>query len=244
MSRKVTDTRTPVENEPTPERATFPHSLRAEWIKIRTMRSTLHIVLGTLAFCMGLAALNGASAGGDYAAMTAADRASFDPLATSLRGYLLAQIALGLLGGLVITSEYGARTIVGTLTAVPHRARVLAAKATVLVAVALPVGLLVSFSGFLVGQAALAGADAPYLGLSDSQALRGIVGGGLYLTLVGLFGLATGTVIRSTTATVTALFGTLLIVQAIRTGSARGVRRLDDEVLAAHRGRTDRHRLP
>jgi len=227
MSRNATEPRPLVENEQTPERpqgygmplapagrATFPHCLRAEWIKIRTMRSTLHIVLGTLAFCVGLASLNGASAGGDYAIMTAADRASFDPLATSLRGYLLAQIALGLLGGLVITSEYGARTIVGTLAAVPHRARVLAAKATVLVAVALPVGLLVSFGGFLVGQAALAGADAPHLGLSDPQALRGILGGGLYLTLVGLFGLAIGTVIRSTTATVTALFGTLLIVQA------------------------------
>nr|WP_236057439.1 hypothetical protein [Streptomyces sabulosicollis] len=47
-------------------------------------------------------------------------------MAGALRGYLLAQIALGLLGGLVITSEYGARTIVSTLTAVPHRARVLA----------------------------------------------------------------------------------------------------------------------
>jgi len=178
------------------------------------MRSTLCIVLGTLAFCIGLAVLNGTSAGGGYADLSAADRASFDPLATSLRGYLLAQIALGLLGGLVITSEYGARTIVGTLTAVPRRTRVLAAKAAVLVAVALPVGLLVSLGGFLVGQAALAGAGAPHLALSDPGAPRGIWGGALYLTLAALFGLAIGTVIRSTTATVTTLFGVLLIVQA------------------------------
>ncbi|MEU8876057.1 ABC transporter permease [Streptomyces javensis] len=227
MSGNTADTLTAMGHEPTPDRpqahrtppapagrATFRHSLHAEWIKIRTMRSTLYVILGTLAFCMGLASLNGTSAGGDYAAMTAADRAAFDPLATSLRGYLLAQIALGLMGGLVITSEYGARTIVSTLTAVPHRARVLAAKATALIAVALPVGLLVSLSGFLVGQAALAGADAPHLGLSEPQALRGILGGGLYLTLAALFGLAIGTVIRSTTATVTTLFGTMLIVQA------------------------------
>ncbi|MGW3562546.1 ABC transporter permease [Streptomyces sp. NPDC000941] len=227
MSGSVADTWTAVGDELTPEaprgrrkppapagRATFPHCLRAEWIKIRTMRSTGFVILGTLAFCVGLASLNGTSAGGDYASMTAADRAAFDPLATSLRGYLVAQIALGLLGGLVITSEYGARTIVSTLTAVPHRARVLAAKAAVLIVVALPVGLLVSLSGFLVGQAALAGAHAPHLGLSDPQALRGIWGGGLYLTLAALFGLAIGTVIRSTTATVTTLFGTMLIVQA------------------------------
>ncbi|MFJ8787909.1 ABC transporter permease [Streptomyces sp. NPDC102462] len=195
-------------------KATFVHCLHAEWIKIRTMRSTLYVVLGTLAFCLGLAALNGSSAGSDYASMTPADRAAFDPLATSLRGYLLAQIALGLLGGLVISCEYGARTIVSTLTSVPHRIRVLAAKAVVLVAVVLPVGIVVSLAGFLVGQGALAGAGAPHLSLGDGMALRGVLGGGLYLALAGLFGLALGTMIRSTTATVTTLFGVMLIVQA------------------------------
>ncbi|MEU0333449.1 ABC transporter permease [Streptomyces sp. NPDC006193] len=194
--------------------ATFRHCLHAEWIKIRTMRSTLSVILGTLASSVGLAALNGSSAGSEFAGLSPADRAAFDPLATSLRGYLLAQIALGLLGGLVITSEYGARTIVPTLTAVPHRARVLASKAAVLVGVALPVGIVVSLAGFLVGQGTLSGAGAPHLALSDGVALRGIVGGGLYLTLAGLFGLFLGAVIRSTTATVTTLFGVMLIVQA------------------------------
>jgi ABC-2 type transport system permease protein len=193
---------------------TFGQSAHAEWIKMRTMRSSLFIVVGTLAFCAGLAALNGSSAGADFADMTAGEQGTFDPLATSLRGYLLAQIALGLLGGLVITSEYGARTIVGTLTSVPHRGRVLAAKAVVLAGLALPVGLLVSLTGFLIGQASLAAHDAPHLALSDDLALRGVVGASLYLALAALFGLALGTVIRSTTATVTTLFGLMLIVQA------------------------------
>ncbi|MFE0417222.1 ABC transporter permease [Streptomyces tendae] len=193
--------------------ATFAHCLHAEWIKIRTMRSTLYVLLGTLAFCAGLSALNGSSAGDEFAGMSPADQAAFDPLATSLRGYLIAQITLGLLGGLVITSEYGTRTIVSTLASVPHRGRVLTSKAVVLVAVAFPTGLVVSLTGFLVGQAALSGAGAPHLALSDGGALRGIFGGGLYLALAGLFGLALGTVIRSTTATVTTLFGVMLIVQ-------------------------------
>ncbi|MET9914093.1 ABC transporter permease [Streptomyces sp. NPDC006476] len=195
-------------------KATFWHCLHAEWIKIRTMRSTLYVILGTLAFCIGLAALNASSAGSEYADLSPAGQASFDPLATSLRGYLLAQIALGLLGGLVITSEYGARTIVPSLIAVPHRARVLASKTVVLVGVALPAGIVGSLAGFLVGQASLSGAGAPHLALSDGVALRGIGGGGLYLALAALFGLALGTVIRSTTATVTTLFGVMLIVQA------------------------------
>ncbi|MEV5430299.1 ABC transporter permease [Streptomyces sp. NPDC052701] len=224
-ARRGMPTRRP---RPGPGRATaggaaFWRSLHAEWIKIRTMRSTLFVILGTLACTIGLAALNGSSAGGEVAGMSPADRASFDPLATSMRGYLLAQIALGLLGGLVITSEYGARTIVPTLTSVPHRARVLASKALVLVGVALPAGIVVSLAGFLVGQATLSGAGAPSLALTDGVALRGIIGGGLYLALAGLFGLALGTVIRSTTATVTTLFGVMLIVQAFAPALPGGI---------------------
>ena len=198
---------------PAAGRATFVHCLHAEWIKIRTMRSTLAVVLGTVAFGIGLAALGGTAAGDEYPNLSAADRASFDPLAISLRGYLLAQVSLGLLGALVVTSEYGARTIVGTLTAVPRRTRVLAAKAVTLIAVALPVALLICLGGFLVGQSALADAGAPHVALSDPGSLRAVLGGALYLTLAALFGLATGTVIRSTTATVTTLFGVMLIVR-------------------------------
>ncbi|MEV0125119.1 ABC transporter permease [Streptomyces sp. NPDC050703] len=209
-----TDSGEPAPSRANSGRATFWHSLHAEWVKIRTMRSTLLVLLGALAFTVGLAALNGSSAGGEYADLSPADQAAFDPLATSLMGYLVAQIAFGLLGGLVMTSEYGARTIVPTLTSVPHRARVLGSKALVLVGVALPVGIVVSLGGFLVGQASLSGAGAPTLALSDGAALRGVFGGGLYLALAALFGLALGAVIRSTTATVTTLFGVLLIVQA------------------------------
>ncbi|WEV26333.1 ABC transporter permease [Streptomyces sp. 71268] len=206
--------RRPASNSAASDRATFWHSLRAEWVKIRTMRSTLFVILGALAFAVGLAALNGSSAGDEYPDLSPADRAEFDPLETSLMGYLVAQIAFGLLGGLVMTSEYGARTIVPTLTSVPRRARVLGSKALVLVGVALPVGIVVSLGAFLVGQAALSGAGAPHLALSDGAATRGVLGGGLYLTLAALLGLALGAVIRSTTATVTTLFGVMLIVRA------------------------------
>ncbi|MGW6459976.1 ABC transporter permease [Streptomyces sp. NPDC055078] len=215
--------RRPASQGARPRGATFRHSLHAEWIKIRTMRSTLFVILGALAFSVGLAALNGSSAGGEYAGLSPADQAAFDPLATSLRGYLVAQIAFGLLGGLVMTSEYGARTIVPTLTSVPHRARVLGSKAVVLVGVTLPVGVVVSLCGFLIGQASLSGAGAPHLALSDGVALRGVFGGGVYLALAALFGLAVGAVIRSTTATVTTLFGVMLIVQAFAPALPGGV---------------------
>ncbi|MEU2978866.1 ABC transporter permease [Streptomyces hirsutus] len=196
-------------------RATLRHSLHAEWIRVRTMRSTLYVVLGTLVAGVALAALNGSASGDEYATMTAADQIAFDPLAISTQGYILAQVTLALLGGLVVTAEYGSRTIVGTLTAVPRRGRVLAAKAAVLTAIALPTGVATTFGAFLVGRAALEGAGAPHQALADPGAWRVVLGGGLYLALAALLGLAAGTLIRSTTATVTTLFATMLIVPAL-----------------------------
>ena len=196
-------------------RAAFHHSLRAEWIRMRTMRATLYVVVATLAAGAGLGSLNGSSAGDEYAAMKAADRLAFDPLATSLKGVILAQLTLALLGGLAITSEYGSRTIVSTLTAVPRRGRVLVAKAVVLTAIALPAGMLTTLGGFLAGQAGLKSSGAPYVALGDPGAWRAVLGGGLFLTLAAVLGLAAGTLIRSTTATVTTLFATTLIVPAL-----------------------------
>ncbi|MFC9428429.1 ABC transporter permease [Streptomyces sp. NPDC056987] len=224
MSRTLTPVRTRFASVETPQlrsthgkpggRARFRHVLHAEGIKIWTMRSTLYVILGTLLLGGALAALNGSSAGDEFADMTAADQLTFDPLATSLKGYMLAQVTIALLGGMVITAEYGSRTIVSTLSAAPHRSRVLAAKAAVLAATALITGWATTFSGFLVGQAALKGAGAPHLTLSDPQSARAILGGGLFLALAGLMGLAVGTLIRSTTATVTTLFAAMLIVPA------------------------------
>jgi ABC-type transport system involved in multi-copper enzyme maturation permease subunit len=195
-------------------RATFLNSLHAEWIKIRTMRSTLYVVLGTLIIEAGIATLVGSSAGEEFAAMSVADKLTFDPLSLSLKGYMMAQVTIALLGGMVMTAEYGSRTVVSTLTAVPHRGRVLGAKAVVLGAVSFLVGLLFTFVAFLAGQAALKSAGVPHLTLSDPTAWRGILGGALFLALAALLGLAQGTLIRSTTATVTTLFAVFLIVPA------------------------------
>lgn len=195
-------------------RAAFRHCLRAEWIKIRTMRSTVYVVSGTLLVAVAASPLIANAAGHEYPTMTAADRHTFDPLDVGLRGHLLAQIMFGLLGCLVVTAEYGTRTIVGTLTAVPHRGRVLAAKAIVLSAITLLVGEAMMFCAFFAGEAMLARTGAPHVGLADPGALRAVLGGGLYLSLITLFGLAVGTLVRSTTAAVTTVFCVLMIVRA------------------------------
>src|ERR1700683_5081162 len=87
--------------------------------------------------------------------MSPGNRASFDPTSTSLTALLFCQLAIGVLGVLVMSAEYGTGTIRATLSAAPKRPLVLMAKAAVFGAVALVVSEIVAFISFLVGQALL-----------------------------------------------------------------------------------------
>lgn len=198
----------------TERRPTFRDAARAEWAKLRTTRSSRYLALGTVVAGAGLAVLTSNAAGTGYAAMPEADRLAFDPTEVSLRGHLVAQVTVGLLGALAITAEYTTGTLVPTLTAVPDRGRLATAKAAVLGTTALGVGLATTVSGFLGGQAALARHGAPHTGLGDPEALRAVVGGGVYLATAGLLGLGLGGLMRNTSGTASALFGGMLIVPA------------------------------
>src|SRR6185312_12421046 len=109
----------------------------------------------------------------------------------SLRGIFLAQLAIGVLGVLVITGEYNTGMIRSSMAAVPHRRPVLLAKAIVFAAVAFVVSLFATFTGFLLGQQAQASTHAQ-ASLSTPGAGRAIFGSALYLTLIGLLAVGIG----------------------------------------------------
>jgi ABC-type transport system involved in multi-copper enzyme maturation permease subunit len=138
-------------------------------------------------------------------------RLTFDPTLQSLRGLFLAQIAIGVLGVLVISSEYATGVIRTTLTAVPQRRVLLAAKGVVFGAVALVVSMISVFVAFFLGQAVLHG---KHLGVSlgDPHVLRAVLGAGVYLTIVGLLGLALGAIVRRTAGAVATLFAVVLVL--------------------------------
>jgi hypothetical protein len=138
----------------------------------------------------------------------------FDATLTSLDGLYLAQVAVGALGVLVMSSEYGTGMIRATMAAVPQRRLVLAAKGVVFLACALIGGELLSLAGFGVGQALLSGADAG-ASLSDPTALRAVLGGGLYLAAIGLLGFGLGALVRHTAGALSALFGVLFASTAL-----------------------------
>jgi hypothetical protein len=187
---------------------------RAEWTKMRSVRSTMWTLLTAIGLAIGFGALVSVSQVNSWDTLDPAVKARFDPTAFSLSGLFLAQIAVGVLGVLLITSEYATGQIRATLAATPQRLTVLAAKAITFVAVVLAVGLVSSFSAFFVGQAIFS-AKGVGASISDPGVLRAVIGGALYLAAVGILGLGLGTILRRTAGAISALVGLLVVIPIV-----------------------------
>lgn len=185
-------------------RVTLPRLISAEWVKIRSVRSTPYSLLATVVLWVGLGALFCAGA------VAESDQTS-DPTRTSLAGVFLAQLAVGVLGVLAISGEYSTGMIRASMAAAPRRLGVLGSKSIVYAAVVLVVSLATSFTAFSIGQAILSSEDMQ-ASLSDPGVPRAVVGAALYLTVVGVLGIALGTLLRSTAGAISTLFGLLLIL--------------------------------
>ncbi|MEV5575197.1 ABC transporter permease [Spirillospora sp. NPDC052269] len=190
-------------------------ALHSEWLKIRTLRSTAYTLLVTIGLGVGLGLLFTAAGAAGYDGGDADVRASFDPVATSLKSHILAQLALGQLGVLVVTSEYATGMIRTSLVSVPRRTRLLGSKAAAFFAVAMVTGQLVGFATFLAGQRVLAARHVPHVGLGDPHVLRAVFGCGLYLAVIGLLGVALGALIRSTAGALAVLVSTTLLIPVV-----------------------------
>jgi len=141
-------------------------ALKSEWIKMRTVRSTMWTLVAMVVTTVGVSIVATATVSGRWHSMAPFDRLNFDPTSVSLAGLLFSLLVIGVLGVLVMSAEYGTGTIRSTLAAIPNRPRVLATKAAVFAAVALVVGEVLSFASFLVGQVLLR-SPAPHATLSQ-----------------------------------------------------------------------------
>ncbi|MEO6116184.1 MAG: hypothetical protein ABIP33_07350 [Pseudolysinimonas sp.] len=185
----------------------FHNVVRSEFAKFFTVRSTYWMLLAAIAFNIGLAAALAIFIPG---ALSAQDKAAIDVTRLSLGGIHLSQIAFGVLGVLVITSEYGTGAIRTTLAAVPRRRTMLAAKAIVVATTIFVLGVLSSFAAFFVFQACLTD-DALRTTLGDPGVLRAVSGGGLYVMVLALLGFGLGVIIRSSAGAIATLFGLLFV---------------------------------
>jgi len=192
----------------------FSGALRSEWTKIRTVRSTAWCLLATVVAGIGIGILASASEASRWRNGGVIDKLLFDPTSVSLTGLIFGQLAMGVLGVLTMSAEYGSGSIRATLAAIPRRPVVLGAKAVVFGVVAFVVSEAVSFAAFFVGQAIMAG-SAPTATLSDHDVLRAVIGGGLFLTLLGLFALGLATIIRHTAGSISTFVAILLILPLV-----------------------------
>ena len=192
-------------------KVTLGRVLKSEWIKFRSLRSTYWTLAAGIVLTVGFGALLCWAMLDHFSQLHADERASFNPTDHSLRGYYLAQMAIGVLGVLMFTGEYSTGMIRATVSAVPKRLPVLWAKAIVFGVATWVVGTLSALAAFFIGQAIF---SSKHIGasFSDPGVPRAVFGLGLYLTAIGLIAVGLGALLRNTAAGISSLFGMLLVL--------------------------------
>jgi hypothetical protein len=178
----------------------FSHVVHSEWIKFWSVRSTT-VLLSV--------AVTGFAGVGLLICAVGMGASVVSPAGTSMTGSILATLILGVLGVLVITGEYSTGLVWATLTAVPRRLVVLAAKAVVLGTVSFTVMSIAALVTFLAGQAVIGDAG---MTLTDDGVIRVLLGTVAYETGAALLGLLLGTLIRSTAAALSTYFAVMFLL--------------------------------
>jgi ABC-2 type transport system permease protein len=194
--------------------STFADVLGSEWVKLRSVRSTFWALTVTIVLGIGLGAVISAATAHAYARLSVSGKLSWDPTGISQSGVAIASVAIAVLGVLCISSEYSSGMIRTSLIAVPKRGRVLAAKSLVFALATFAVGEVVCFAAFFVGQALISG-HAPHATLGDPGVARAVVGGGLYLAVLAVLGVAAGTLLRHAAAAITCMVAVLFVLPGI-----------------------------
>jgi len=188
--------------------------LRAEWTKIRSVRSTLWSLLAFVVVAIGFSVLIATVISHDWNAPgnhPNHERLLSDPTAVIFgAGLGLGQLALCVLGVIVISSEYSTGAIRASLLAVPRRVPVLVAKSVVFALLDLVVSAITVFVTFFLTTAILH-SHIP-ISLGQPNVTRAVIGAILYLTVLGLFAMAIGGLIRHTAGGISIVIASVIVV--------------------------------
>ena len=191
------------------------HALHAEWTKVRTLASTFWILLAVAALTVTVSAAAAA------ATRCPSGGCTIDPAKVSLTGIYLGQAVVAVMAVMVISGEYSTGMIRVTLTAMPGRLSVLAAKAAVLTCLVLATGAIAVITSLLAGRLILPGHGIgpshgyPALSAADGPVLRAAVGSVLYLALIALLSLGTAAALREAAAAIGVVLGLLYLFPII-----------------------------
>ncbi len=192
----------------------FLRVVRSEWIKLRTLRSTVWcfaiILFLTVGFGLLLAATLNTS---DGPALDADSQNSFAVTVATL-GVNFTQLVAAVLGVLIISGEYTTGMIRSTFTAVPKRLPAFFAKMLVLGVSTFIVGLVSIVVTALVSIPLLAskGIHADFM---DVHVIRALLGGAGYLTLIAVLAFGFGAVLRSSAGGIASVLGLILVIPPV-----------------------------
>ncbi len=190
-----------------PQGSTLARSVKAEWIKLTSIRSTWWTALSMVVMGAGFTTVISGIVANDMANGT-----NGDPVGEYItQGLLFSQISAVVLGALVVTSEYGTGMIRSTLAATPVRSTVMAAKAIVLSLFLFVMGTFTAFAGYFGGNAFFRHAGVG-VSLGDPHMLRSMFGAGLYMAGLGVLAAAIGLIVRSTAAAISIVLGLVFII--------------------------------
>ncbi|QKW33953.1 ABC transporter permease [Actinomadura sp. NAK00032] len=181
-------------------------ALHAEWTKMRTVAGPLWLLLATVATTVAL------SAGATSMVNCTANGCGGDTTRLTLVGAYLGQAPIAILAVLITTGEYGSGMIRTTLTAVPRRLTVLAAKAVALTGAVAAGGTTAVLGAVLAARLILPDVGDRALSLSNGPTLRAVCGTVLYLILIGLLSLGVATAVRDSATGIGVVLGLLYIV--------------------------------
>lgn len=184
----------------------------SEWTKLRSVRSTRWSLLAAVVLTIGLPVLFAFVVRSHWTHMSPGERAHRHPLDIALAGINISQLAIAVLGVLVITAEYSTGMIRASFTAVPRRLPVLWAKAAVFAAVTFVLVLPSVLAAFFASQAVLDGRHILQVSFSAPGVARCVVGGALYVMVVGLFSLGLGAIVRNTAGGIAAFVAILFVI--------------------------------
>jgi ABC-type transport system involved in multi-copper enzyme maturation permease subunit len=189
------------------------HVIRGEVTKLPTVRSTLVTIGVTI---VGALLVTGLAANHSAGQSPMNFRNSgFDSTNMTLTGLFVASLAIGVLGVLAVSGEYGSGTIRSSLSATPRRGDFFAAKVIVVGLLALALGELLSFGCFFLGQGIIAGSAAPTASLGQADVLRAVLLSGAFLSLLALFAVGLGFIIRHTAGAIATYVGFTLLLTLI-----------------------------
>ncbi len=186
-------------------------AVRAEWTKLRTVGGPAWLLLGAVALTVTLSGLVVAGVSCPRAGCAG------DPTRLSLTGVQLGQAVVAVLAVLVVGGEYSTGMVRTTLTAVPRRERVLAAKAVTVTVPVLCAGTVAVLGCLLAGRLVLPGRGfttahgLPPVSLANGPTLRAAAGSVLYLALIALLGMGVAAAVRDTGAAVGLVLGLLYL---------------------------------